>query len=263
MRLSGKTAVVTGGSSGIGQAVARRLAHEGARLFVGGAPADEGDLVATLTELRDMDAEHAGLTVDMGRASSVAAFVDAAISHFGVLDILVSNAGVYWPEPFLDITQEHWDSVLSINLKGMFLIGQRVAQHMAATGRGGTIINTASTNGFLGDEDAAHYNVSKAGVIALTKSMAVDLAVHGIRVNCVCPGMIQTRMSGAMGDDPNLLQTYSKRIPMDRFGTADEVAGVYAYLASDDSAYMTGASLVFDGGLTAGLRWRGWITSSG
>jgi NAD(P)-dependent dehydrogenase (short-subunit alcohol dehydrogenase family) len=260
MRLSGKTAIVTGGSSGIGKAVALRFAREGVRLFIGGAPADAGDLEATLVELRKTGAECAGAVVDVAEARSVATFIDAAMAHLGSVDVLVSNAGVYQAESFLDITEERWDWVLNVNLKGMFLIGQRVAREMVAQGRGGSIINTASTNALLGDEDAAHYNASKGGVVSLTKAMAMDLAVHNIRVNCVCPGMILTRMSGNMGDDPNLLATYNTRIPMDRFGTVDEVAGTYVYLASDDASYMTGASLVYDGGLTAGLRWRGWIS---
>jgi NAD(P)-dependent dehydrogenase (short-subunit alcohol dehydrogenase family) len=239
--------------------VALRFAREGARLFIGGAAADAGDIDDTVAALRALGADAAGATVDSADSGSVAEFFAAGLSHLGTLDILVSNAGVYWPESFLNITEEHWDRVLAINLKGMFLIGQRAAQHMAGTGRGGVIINTASTNALLGDEDAAHYNASKGGVVSLTKSMAVDLAPHAIRVNCVCPGMILTRMSANMGDDPNLIASYNKRIPMDRFGTPDEVAGVYAYLASEDSVYMTGACLVFDGGLTAGLRWRGWI----
>ncbi len=260
MRLPGKTAIVTGGSSGIGKAVALRLAREGARLFVGGAPADAGDLELTLAQLRDMGADCAGAAVEVAEARGVAAFVDAALTHLGSVNILVSNAGIYRADSFLDIAEEHWDRVVAVNLKGMFLVGQRVARHMVAQGQGGAIVNTASTNGLLGDENAAHYNASKAGVIALTKSMALDLAPHNIRVNCVCPGMILTRMSGNMGDDPDLLATYSTRIPMDRFGTVDEVAGAYVHLASDDASYMTGACLVYDGGLIAGLRWRGWIT---
>jgi NAD(P)-dependent dehydrogenase (short-subunit alcohol dehydrogenase family) len=198
--------------------------------------------------------------VNVADSRSVARFFDAAMGHLGSVDILVSNAGVYHAESFLDITEERWDSVLNINLKGMFLVGQRVAREMVAQGRGGAIINTASTNALLGDEDSAHYNASKGGVVSLTKAMAMDLAVHNIRVNCVCPGMILTRMSGNMGDDPNLLATYNTRIPMDRFGTVEEVAGAYVHLASDDASYMTGACLVYDGGLTAGLRWRGWIS---
>jgi len=260
MRLTGKTAIVTGGSSGIGRAVALRLAKEGVRLFIGGAPADSDDLQQTLADLRGAGADCAGAVVDVAEARDVEAFVDAALTHLGTATILVSNAGIYRAESFLDITEEHWDRMIAVNLKGMFLVGQRVARQMVDQGQGGVIVNTASTNALLGDENAAHYNASKGGVVSLTKSMALDLAPHNIRVNCVCPGMILTRMSGNMGDDPDLLATYSTRIPMDRFGTVDEVAGVYAYLASDDASYMTGACLVYDGGLTAGLRWRGWIT---
>ncbi len=257
--LDGKAALITGGSSGIGKAVAARLAREGASVFVSGAPSDEADLLAGVAELRGAGANCAGVPADVADSTSVAALVEAALKHLGGIDVLVSNAGTYWPESFLDITEEHWDRMLAVNLKGMFLVGQLVARHMVDTGRSGVIINTASTNAFMGDEDAAHYNTSKGGIVSLTKSMALDLAPHNIRVNCVCPGMIMTRLSGSMGDDPDLFNIYSKRIPMDRFGSVDEVASAYAFLASDDACYMTGACLVYDGGLMAGLRWRGWI----
>jgi 3-oxoacyl-[acyl-carrier protein] reductase len=238
----------------------QRFAHEGVDLYLGGGPADADDLAATLNDLRTAGAVVEGMVADVADEESVARMVDAALAHLGGLDIVVSNAGVYWPETFLEITPDHWQRMLAVNLTGMFLVGQRVARHMAQEGLGDVIINTASTNGLLGDENAAHYNAAKAGVIALTKSMALDLAPHHIRVNCVCPGMILTRMTGGMSDAPDLIDTIARRIPLDRFGTSDEVAGLYAFLASEDASYMTGACLIDDGGLLAGLRWRGWIT---
>jgi 3-oxoacyl-[acyl-carrier protein] reductase len=164
---------------------------------------------------------------------------------------LANNAGVAWQEPFLDITLEHWDQVLDINLRGMFLVAQGVAARMVARGRGGAIVNMSSTNAFEGEPGYTHYNASKGAINMLTRTMAVELGRYGIRVNALCPGKISTPLQ-AEAEDPEYTTRYVReRIPIGRSGTVEEVAAAYAFLASDEAGFITGETLVVDGGQLA------------
>ncbi|MEU1724229.1 SDR family NAD(P)-dependent oxidoreductase [Actinomadura sp. ATCC 39365] len=249
--LAGKRVLISGGSSGIGAATARRFLEEGSRVVLTGLDGDEvGRAVAELAPLGEVS----GLAGDVSSADDVARLVAGAIEAMGGVDVLVNNAGTAWREPFLEITPDHWDRIISVNLRGMFLMAQTVARHLVERGTGGVILNMSSTNGLGGEADYAHYNASKGGVLLLTKTMAVELGKHGIRVNALCPGYIRTPLnasiSSGLADD--FVSAYERdHIPLGRAGLAEEVAAAYAFLASDDAAFVHGTELVIDGGQLA------------
>ncbi|MYV98671.1 SDR family oxidoreductase [Streptomyces sp. SID3343] len=249
--LIGKRVLVSGGSSGIGIAAARRFLEEGCRVVVSGLdPAEVDDAVAELRPLGEVT----GFAVDVSHEPDATALVEAAVRELGGIDVLANNAGIAWREPFLEITAEHFDRMLAVNLRGMFLVGQAVGRHMAERG-GGVIVNMSSTNGIAGEEDYAHYNASKGGVLLLGKTMAVELGRYGIRVNTLCPGYIRTPLNasiaGAMAN-ADFESTYvADRIPLARAGRPEDVAAAYAFLASDDAAFIHGTELVVDGGQLA------------
>jgi NAD(P)-dependent dehydrogenase (short-subunit alcohol dehydrogenase family) len=259
-RFERKAALVAGGSSGIGRAVAKRLAAEGARVVIVGAPADAGDLDEALDELRSAGSEVTGAALDVSDSDGAKAAVDLALEHgSGCLDILVVTVGfIRYPDPFLDASLATFERTFDVNVKATFLLGQRAAREMVKR-RTGVIINTSSTNSFMGDEHTASFSAAKAAVSTLTQVMAVDLAPFGIRVNGVIPGMIQTRASAPMVENSSFWDTYRLKIPMDRPGQTDEIAGLYAFIASDDASYMTGSLVTYDGGFSAGIRWRDWL----
>ncbi|MFD9950395.1 SDR family NAD(P)-dependent oxidoreductase [Nonomuraea sp. NPDC059023] len=249
--LAGKRVLISGGSSGIGAATARRFLEEGARVVLGGL--DEAEVDAAVTGLAALG-EVSGLAGDVSAEADVARLVDGAIAALGGIDVLVNNAGTAWREPFLEITPGHWDRIISVNLRGMFLVAQAVAQHLVERGTGGVILNMSSTNGLGGEADYAHYNTSKGGVLLLTRTMAVELGKHGIRVNALCPGYIQTPLNSAIssGLADDFVSAYARdHIPLGRAGLAEEVAAAYAFLASDDAAFVHGTELVIDGGQLA------------
>src|SRR4051794_15007793 len=249
--LRGKRVLVSGGSSGIGAATARRLLEEGCRVFLGGLDAEE--VRATVRTLTDVGEVH-GASADVSEVDGAAGLVDAAASTLGGLDVVANNAGTAWREPFLDITVAHWDRMLSVNLRGMFLVAQGVARVLVEQGTGGVIVNMASTNGLAGERDYAHYNASKAGVLLLTKTMAVELGGHGVRVNALCPGFIRTALNEQIAADlgPDFIDSYAREhIPLGRTGLPEHVAAAYAFLASDDAAFVSGSELVVDGGQLA------------
>ena len=250
--LDGRRVLISGGSSGIGLATAQRLLEEGARVVLAGVDQAEVDAaVRVLSGLGDVS----GIAVDVSREDDVAALLDAAVQTLGELDVLINNAGIAWREPFLEITPEHWDRMIAVNLRGMFLVAQGVARIMARQGHGGVIVNMSSTNGLGGEADFAHYNASKGGVLLLTKTMAVELARHGIRVNALCPGYIETPLNAQIVDnlgDADFVADYARdNIPLGRAGRASEVAAAYAFLASDDASFLTGTEIVVDGGQLA------------
>ncbi|MGN6300180.1 MAG: SDR family NAD(P)-dependent oxidoreductase [Angustibacter sp.] len=249
--LRGKRVLVSGGSSGIGAAAARRFLEEGCRVVVGGLEPDEVD--RAVRRLRDVG-DVQGFAADVSDEAGATELVRRATDALGGLDVLVNNAGTAWREPFLTITPEHWDRMLAVNLRGMFLVGQGAARVMVEQGTGGSIINMASTNGLAAERDYTHYNASKGGVLLLTKTMAVELAEHGVRVNALCPGFVRTELNEKIAAEiaPDFIDAYGRdNVPLRRVGLPDEIASAYAFLASDDSSFITGTQLVVDGGQTA------------
>ena len=247
-RLEGRVAIVTGAARGIGRAIAQRFLEEGARVVACDVLEQVEQSADELTALGDIRAVVGDLTNARHCERAVAAARD-----LGRLDIVVNNAGIARWAPFLDHSEADWDQTLAVNLKAVFLLSQRAARVMVEQGTGGVILSTASNNGHVAEPEVAAYNASKAGVILLTKSMAVELGKHGIRANCVSPGHIgptDLALDGGAGDD--FIESLEAGIPLGRLGRLEEVAALYAYLASDEAAFMNGHSVVFDGGQTAG-----------
>ena len=250
--LRGKRVLISGGSSGIGLATAERFLEEGSRVFVCGADADE--VAAAVAGLAPRG-EISGLACDVSAEADVARLMAESPRALGGVDVLVNNAGIARRDPFLAIAPANWDRVLEVNLRGMFLVAQAVSRHLVERGDGGVIINMSSTNGIAGEGDYAHYNASKGGVLLLTKTMAVELGSRGIRVNALCPGYIHTALNEAIaagiGGDEFEAAYVRDRIPLARAGRAEDVAAAYAFLASDDAAFIHGSALVIDGGQLA------------
>lgn len=245
MRLKGKVALVTGGATGIGRAIAERFAREGALVAIAGNEAEALDKAAEqLPEAGEVIPIHG----DVRSREDAGRMVQTVLERWQRIDVLVNSAGICRPAPFLELTEEEWDAHISVNLKGTFLVSQRVAQAMVRLGIGGSIINISSVNGLAAEADQAHYNASKGGVNLLTMSMALELAPYGIRVNALCPGFIETRLTRSLIDNPQAIGPYLKTIPMGRAGQPEEIASAAVFLASDDSSYMTGHCLVVDGG---------------
>jgi NAD(P)-dependent dehydrogenase (short-subunit alcohol dehydrogenase family) len=251
-RLQGKRVLISGGSSGIGLATARRFLEEGSRVFLTGLDPREVD--GAVAGLRP-SGEVTGLACDVSLEAGVARMMAAALAALGGIDVLINNAGTARREEFLAIAAGDWDRIIAVNLRGMFLVAQTVSRHMVERGGGGVIINMSSTNGLAAEEDYAHYNASKGGVLLLTKTMAVELGRHGIRVNALCPGYIRTPLneaiSASMGGGAFEADYARARIPLGRAGQPGEVAAAYAFLASDDASFIHGAALVIDGGQLA------------
>ena len=240
--LTGKRVVVTGGTSGIGEATSRRFLDEGARVVALAVGEDE---VATAAErIPGVEA----LRCDVADPNAVAAAFAAIDELLGGIDVLVANAGISIRKPFLEIEPADWQRVLDVNLTGVFHCAQQAARRMVA-GEGGVILMTASTNGLTGHAFYADYNASKAGVILLARTMALELA-PAVRVNAVCPGYVLTPMQQAEYT-PEQLEQVNATIPLGRHATPDEIAALYAFLASDEGAYFTGAVISIDGGETA------------
>ena len=247
--LRDKGVLISGGTSGIGLATARRFLDEGARVFIGGVDAEE--LPFAIAALGGSGPALRGVAGDVSREHDAAALVDAAGAFLVRIDVLINNAGIARKARFLTIEAAAWDRTVAVNLRGMFLVAQAVARRMEADGGGGAIVNMASTNALGGEEEFADYNASKGGVLQLTRSMAVELGGAGIRVNCLCPGFVDTPLNRALGDEEGFRAYERDRIPLGRRGRPEEVAAAYAFLASDEASFIHGAALVVDGGQTA------------
>lgn len=242
--LKNKRVLITGGASGIGAATAKRFLGEGSRVFVMDQDADACERIR-----EELPSIESTLTADVSKVYEVEkAFSDLDNICQG-LDILINNAGISLRHNFLDITPEEWLRIMAVNLNGAFFVAQEAAKRMKAQ-RSGVILNMASTNGMTGYPYYAHYNASKAGVIALTKSMALELAPE-VRVLAVCPGYVLTQMQEAEYT-PEMLEDANKKVPLLRHAHPEEVAALFAFLASEEAGYLTGHCYVIDGGELAG-----------
>ena len=250
MRLKERIVAITGGALGIGRATARLFAAEGAAVAIGDVDVAGAEAVAK--EILGSGGRALAVGVDVGDAAQVQRFVDRIVAEHGRLDVMFANAGIAHGAPFLEHPEAQWHRVLRVNLTGVFLCCQLAARQMAQQG-GGRIIATASINGFRGVENLVGYNVAKAGVIELVKTMAVELAKHHIAVNAIAPAQIDTRLTQGLPEEAR--QRRVARIPMGRFGDVDEVARAALFLASDEAVFITGHTLAVDGGYLAGGLW--------
>ncbi len=239
----------TGAARGLAKAIVERFLRDGANVLA--FDNHSANLTAAVTEWAAGERVMSQIG-DVRNRQDVQRAVDAAVARWGRIDVLANVAGIAREDHFLAIAPEDWQRIIDINLTGVFNVAQLVARQMARQPEGGVIINMASKNGIAGEVKYAHYNASKAGVILLTKTMALDLADHNIRVNAVAPGYILTPMAAEI-DPPEFMDFYKERlIPLGRLGVPEDVAGAFAFLASADARFMTGHTLVIDGGQTSG-----------
>ena len=245
--LQGRVIVVTGGAQGICQACVRRLLADGAAVALWDVDDPRGAALAA--ELAASGARVAYQHCDVARKAEVDAALAATLAAFGRVDGLVNNAGIFKAAPFLDITEADWDAVIDVNLKGQFLVGQAVARQLVAQGGGGAIVNMSSVNARLAIASIAGYNASKGGIDQLTRVMALALSEHGIRVNGVAPGTIATELAAkAVLTSEEAKARIMSRTPMKRLGEPGEIASVVAFLLSEAASYMTGDTVLVDGG---------------
>ncbi len=251
MRVDGKVCLVTGGGSGLGLAIAEGLANFGADVIVTELPSKLSVAQDVASRIADQyNCQTHALPLDLRSMDSIASMTKAAIAKFGRIDVLVNNAGVQIAKPALEVTESDWDTVLDTNLKGAFFCSQAVGRHMVAAKKG-RIINIASQNGVVGYWKRAAYCSAKAGLVNLTRVLAIEWAEHGINVNAVGPTFVRTPLTDQTFADKTIADDLISRIPLGRIGEPEDIIGAVVFLASDAASLVTGHTLLVDGGWTA------------
>ena len=249
--VNGRTAFVTGASYGIGAAIAIGLAQDGFAVAVSDLSVEM--LADTVAKIEAAGTRALPVALDLRSQSSIEQVMAEVTGAYGHLDLLVNNAGIPMPKPVLDVTVAEWNAVIAVNLTGTFFMCQAMGRHLIGARRPGSIISIASAHGIVGSSGQAVYGISKAAVIHMTRMLAIEWADHGVRVNAIAPGKVDTPSPArqAAVADPVKLEKMLARIPLHRFATSDEVAALARYLASPQATYITGQALLLDGGLTA------------
>lgn len=244
MRLMDKVAIITGGARGIGEATAKKFAKEGAKVVI--ADINEDDMKSTADEIKALGGEVTSLVVDVTDKASVDKMIEDVVNKYGKLDILVNNAGITMDSTLLKMTEDQWDKVIDVNLKGVYLCGQAAAKAMVENGSG-VILNASSVVGIHGNFGQTNYAATKWGVIGMTKTWAKELGKKGVRSNAVAPGFISTPMVMKMPE--NVINMMKDKAPLKRLGEPEDIANAYAFLASDEAKFVTGAVLEVTGGV--------------
>ena len=250
MRFDGKRVLVTGGGSGIGRAVSLAFAREGAG--VGVVDIDAGRAEEVAAEVRRLGRKALACRADVAQPAQARAAVERAVGELGGIDILVNSAGVREIVPFLELSFDEWQRVVGTNLDGVFLFSQAVARHMVAAGGGGKIVNLTSVAGVMAVPNRAAYVSSKHAIVGLTREMAMELGDKNIQVNAVAPGVVETAMTASYFGNPELVASLRRAHPAGRWAKPEEIASVVLFLASDEAAFITGATVLVDGGFAAG-----------
>jgi NAD(P)-dependent dehydrogenase (short-subunit alcohol dehydrogenase family) len=249
MRLKGKTSIITGGASGIGEATVRRFVAEGSKVLIA-----DRNLAAAEALAKQLGSGVAAIECDVRKESSAVAVAERAMSLWGQIDVLVNNAGSELNRTYNDTTSDEWDMVLETDLKGPWLLCKHIVPHMVKRGSG-SVVNVSSLNGLVGFPLSTAYGSAKGGLVVFTRDMAIELAKSGVRFNCVCPGVIQTpmmeRWTKLMPDQQEAQAMLRGVMPIGRMGRSEEVAGAILFFASDDSTLCQGSVLAVDGGFTA------------
>jgi NAD(P)-dependent dehydrogenase (short-subunit alcohol dehydrogenase family) len=246
VKVKDRVAIVTGAAQGIGRAIALGLAREGAQVVI--ADLQEDKAIETADEIRGMGRKSLALKVDVSDLSDLSLLVQTTLREFGTIDILINNAGIALPTPFLETTEEAWDRIVDVNLKSAFFCSQYVARIMVERQRG-RIVNLASTSSFVAGRQEVPYAISKAGVRMLTASAAAELAPYNVNVNAIAPGLIKTPLTEKHFPSPEALEArVQAKTPMGRAGTPEDLVGAVIFLCSDEAEYVTGHTLVVDGG---------------
>jgi NAD(P)-dependent dehydrogenase (short-subunit alcohol dehydrogenase family) len=244
-----RTAFVTGASQGIGAAIAIALARDGCDVAVSSTHPEK--LSRTLAGVASAGAKAVPVALDVRSQASIEKAMAHVIGACGRVDVLVNNAGVPLRKPALEMTADEWDAVIDVNLTGTFFMSQQMGRYLVKNKRPGCIVNIASTHGLVALDERSAYGIAKAAIMHMTRMLAIEWADHGIRVNAVAPGRVDTPSRAGSLAEPGYRERALGRIPLQRFGTPEEVAGAVRYLAGPDAAYITGQTLVLDGGLTA------------
>ncbi|MGH2350169.1 MAG: SDR family NAD(P)-dependent oxidoreductase [Chloroflexota bacterium] len=248
-KLAGRVACVTGAGTGIGVGLALALAEAGADVAVSYFGSEAGAR-ETAQKIEAMGRRVLLRQADVSQSDQARGLVDATVEQLGRIDVMVNNSGVTWPKPFLELDEETWDQTFGINLRGMFLCSQQAARHMVRQGNGGRIINLSSVHGFSATTRHVHYEATKGGINMFTKALAIELAPHQITVNAIAPGAIEVERYYRTRDNYDR-EAMGKRIPLGRVGFPEDVGPLATFLASDEASYITGETILVDGGLIA------------